>query len=304
MAKLVECVPNYSEGKDQEKIDRIANEFRNKEGVTLLDVAPDANHNRTVVTVIGDPEKVKTCLLNSVKVAQEVIDMTTHHGGHPRMGAVDVVPFTPVSDITMDECVQLANEVGEAIGNMGIPVYLYEQAATKPERENLASVRKGEYEGFFDKIKEEGWEPDYGPREMNAKSGATAVGARVTLVAFNINLDTPDVSIAKKIANKVRNARGGLHYVKAIGLPVEERGLSQVSMNLVDFNKSRLYQAYEMVKMEARRYGVNVVGSEVVGTLPMKALIDSAEYYLQIENFDQKSQILEQRLLDAQSGEE
>lgn len=298
MARLVECVPNFSEGRDLEKVEKIVDEIRAVKEVTLLDYSSDPDHNRSVVTIIGEPEKVKEAVLNAIKVATELIDMSKHEGAHPRMGATDVVPFTPVSDVTMEECIQLANEVGEEMGKMGIPVYLYEDAATKPERRNLASVRKGQYEAFFDKIKEEGWEPDYGPREMNKKSGATAVGARVTLVAFNINLDTPDLEIANAIAKKVRNIGGGLHYVKGIGLKVEERNITQVSMNLVNYEKTRVYQAFEMVKMEAKRYGVNVVGSEVIGTVPMKALLDAAEYYLQIEDFDM-SQILEKRLLDA-----
>lgn len=298
MAKLVECVPNFSEGRDLEKVEKIVDEFRNIDGVTLLDYSSDADHNRSVVTVIGEPEKVKESVINAIKVASELIDMSTHEGAHPRMGATDVVPFTPVSDITMEECIELANEVGQAIGEMGIPVYLYEDAASKPERKNLADVRKGQYEGFFDKIQEEGWEPDFGPREMNKKSGATAVGARVTLVAFNVNLDTPDVEIANAIAKKVRFIGGGLRFVKGIGLEVKERNITQVSMNLVNYEKTRVYQAYEMVKMEAKRYGVNVIGTEVIGTVPMKALIDVAEYYLQIENFD-ISQILEKRLLDS-----
>lgn len=298
MAKLVECVPNFSEGRDLEKVEKIVDEFRNIDGVTLLDYSSDADHNRSVVTVIGEPEKVKESVINAIKVSSELIDMSTHEGAHPRMGATDVVPFTPVSDITMEECIELANEVGQAIGEMGIPVYLYEDAASKPERKNLADVRKGQYEGFFDKIQEEGWEPDFGPREMNKKSGATAVGARVTLVAFNVNLDTPDVEIANAIAKKVRFIGGGLRFVKGIGLEVKERNITQVSMNLVNYEKTRVYQAYEMVKMEAKRYGVNVIGTEVIGTVPMKALIDVAEYYLQIENFD-ISQILEKRLLDS-----
>lgn len=297
MARLVECVPNFSEGRDLEKVEKIVDEIRGVEGVTLLDYSSDSDHNRSVVTVIGEPEKVKEAVLNAIKVATELIDMSTHEGAHPRMGATDVVPFTPVSEVTMEECIELANEVGKAMGEMGIPVYLYEDAASKPERKNLADVRKGQYEAFFDKINEEGWEPDYGPREMNKKSGATAVGARVTLVAFNINLDTPDLEIAEAIAKKVRFIGGGLRFVKGIGLKVEERNITQVSMNLVNFEKTRIYQAYEMVKMEAKRYGVNVVGTEVIGTVPMKALIDAAEYYLQIENFD-ISQILEKRLLD------
>ena len=295
---LVECVPNFSEGRDLEKVEKIADEIRKVEGVTLLDYSSDADHNRSVFTLIGEPEPIKTAVLDAVKVATELIDMSTHEGAHPRMGATDVIPFTPISDITMEECVALANEVGKELGEMGIPVYLYEDAATKPERQNLADVRRGEYEKFFEKINEDGWEPDYGPREMNKKSGATAVGARVSLVAFNVNLDTPDVSIAKAIGKKVRNSGGGLRFVKGIGLKLEDRNQTQVSMNLVNYEKTSVYQAMEMVKSEARRYGVNVVGSEVIGTVPMKALIDAAEYYLQIENFD-INQILEKRLLDS-----
>ena len=300
MARLVECVPNFSEGRDLEKVEKIVDEVRKVENVTLLDYSSDSDHNRSVVTIIGEPEKVKEAVINSIKVATELIDMSEHEGAHPRMGATDVVPFTPVSEVTMEECIEMAKEVGEKLGEMGIPVYLYEDAASKPERKNLADVRKGQYEAFFDKIKEEGWEPDFGPREMNKKSGATAVGARVTLVAFNINLDTPDLEIAQAIAKKVRFIGGGLRFVKGIGLKVEERNITQVSMNLVNYEKTRVYQAYEMVKMEARRYGVNVVGTEVIGTVPMKSLLDAAEYYLQIENFD-INQILEKRLLDEQN---
>ena len=296
MAKLVECVPNFSEGRNKEVVEKIVDEVRKVKEVTLLDYSSDEDHNRSVVTMIGEPEKVKEAVINAAKVAVSLIDMSVHQGAHPRFGAVDVVPFTPVSDITMEECVELANEVGKAIGEMGVPVYLYEDAAKKPERKNLADVRKGQYEGFFDKIKEEGWAPDYGPNEMNVKSGCSAVGARVSLIAFNVNLDTADVDIATAIAKKVRFIGGGLRFVKAIGLKLEERNQTQVSMNLVNYEKSSVYQAFEMIKMEARRYGVNVVGTEVIGTVPMKALLDCAEYYLQIENFD-ISQILEKRLL-------
>ena len=296
MAKLVECVPNFSEGRNKEVVEKIVDEVRKVKEVTLLDYSSDEDHNRSVVTMIGEPAKVKEAVINAAKVAVSLIDMSVHQGAHPRFGAVDVVPFTPVSDITMEECVELANEVGKGIGEMGVPVYLYEDAAKKPERKNLADVRKGQYEGFFDKIKEEGWAPDYGPNEMNVKSGCSAVGARVSLIAFNVNLDTADVDIATAIAKKVRFIGGGLRFVKAIGLKLEERNQTQVSMNLVNYEKSSVYQAFEMIKMEARRYGVNVVGTEVIGTVPMKALLDCAEYYLQIENFD-ISQILEKRLL-------
>ncbi|MCG4579409.1 glutamate formimidoyltransferase [Clostridium cochlearium] len=297
MARLVECVPNFSEGKDKKIIETIVDEVRKIESVKLLDYSSDEDHNRSVVTMIGEPEDVKKAVLGLAKKAIELIDMTKHHGGHPRMGAVDVIPFTPISDVTMDECVELANEVGKEIGSLGVPVYLYEDAATKPERQNLAKVRKGQYEGFFEKIKEDEWKPDYGPQEMNAKSGCTAVGARVSLVAFNVNLGTDNLEVADAIAKKIRFIGGGLRFVKAIGLKLEERNIVQVSMNLVNYEKTAVYRAFEMVKMEAKRYGVPVVGSEVIGTVPMKALLDCAEYYLQIEKFD-ISQILEKRLLD------
>lgn len=299
MRKLMECVPNFSEGRDEKIVEQIIDEVRKIEGITILDYSSDKDHNRTVLTMIGSPEQVKEAAINSAKKAAELIDMTKHEGAHPRMGATDVIPFTPVSNVTIDECIEVAKAVGAEIGSWGIPVYLYEDAATTPERQNLAKVRKGQYEAFFEKIKQPEWKPDFGPQEMNAKSGATAVGARVPLVAFNINLDTPDVEIADKIAKKVRHIGGGLRFVKGIGLKLEERNQTQVSMNLVNFEKTAVYQAFEMVKMEAKRYGVNVVGSEVIGTVPMKSLIDVAEYYLQIENFS-IDQILEKRLLDEQ----
>ena len=299
MKKLMECVPNFSEGRDEAIVEQIIDEVRKIEGITILDYSSDKDHNRTVLTMIGSPEQVKEAAINSARKAAELIDMSKHEGAHPRMGATDVIPFTPVSNVTIAECVDVAKEVGAEIGSWGIPVYLYEDAASTPARKNLAYVRKGQYEGFFEKIKGEEWKPDFGPQEMNVKSGATAVGARVPLVAFNINLDTPDVEIASKIAKKIRHIGGGLRYVKAIGLKLEERNQTQVSMNLVNYEKSAVYQAFEMVKMEARRYGVNVVGSEVIGTVPMKSLLDVAEYYLQIENFS-IDQILEKRLLDEQ----
>lgn len=295
--KRVMCIPNYSEGRDLEKVEKIADCFRAKEGLKLVDYQPDKDHNRTVVEVIGEPKAVIDAVIASVKVAQEVIDMTKHSGGHPRMGAVDVVPFIPITECTTEECVEYAKEVGKAIGELGIPVYLYEDAATKPERKNLAKVRKGQYEGFFEKINEDGWEPDFGPREMNAKSGCTAVGARFHLVAFNVNLNTDKVEIAEAIAKKIRHIGGGLRFVKAIGLPLEERHQTQVSMNLVNFEKTRIYQALEMVKSEARRYGVSVYGTEIIGMVPLQALVDSAAYYMQVENF-RADQIIETLLIE------
>lgn len=297
MAKLVEFVPNFSEGRDKEKVEKIVDAARKIKDLKILDYSSDEDHNRSVVTIIGSPEAVTQAAIDMAKVAISVIDMRTHEGAHPRFGAVDVVPFTPVSDVTMEECVAIANTVGKAYGEMGIPVYLYEDACTKEDRRNLASVRKGQYEGFFEKIKDPNWVPDYGPATMNEVSGCSAVGARAALVAFNVNLDTDRFEVADAIAKKIRHIGGGLRFVKAMGVKLEERNQVQVSMNLVNYEKSAVYQAFEMIKMEARRYGVSVVGSEVIGTVPMRSLLMAAEYYLQIENFDM-NQILEKRLLD------
>ena len=298
MAALVECVPNFSEGRNREIVESIVDEVRKVRGVKLLDYSSDEDHNRTVVTYIGDPSGVKEATFNLVKRASELIDMSVHKGGHPRMGATDVVPFIPISDITMMECVELAKEVGKKIGErLDIPVYLYEDAASAEHRRNLADVRRGQYEGFFEKIKQMDWLPDFGPKEMNAKSGAIAIGARVPLVAFNVNLATNNLEIADKIARTVRFAGGGLRFVKAMGVMLEERNIVQVSMNLVNYEKTSIYSAYEMIKMEALRYGVSVMSTEVIGLLPMKALLDCAEYYLQIENFD-LNQVLEKRIVE------
>ncbi len=296
MAKIVECIPNFSEGREKEKIERIIDVFRGVDGVKLLDYSSDADHNRTVVTVVGNPEALENAIIAMAERVYESIDMTTHSGEHPRMGALDVVPFVPIQDVTMEECVEIANRIGKTIGEkFNIPVYLYEKAATAPHRENLATVRKGQYEGFFTKIKEDMWRPDYGPQEVNVKGGCLAVSARQPLVAFNVNLGTDKIEIADKIAKTVRHLGGGLRYVKAMGVKLEDRNIAQVSMNLVNYEKTAVYRAFEMVKMEAQRYGVPVVGSEVIGLVPMAALINSAEYYLQIENFSM-DQILEKRV--------
>ncbi|WP_040330217.1 glutamate formimidoyltransferase [Clostridium ihumii] len=296
MARIIECIPNFSEGRDKEKIEKIMDTVRGKDGVKLLDYSSDADHNRSVVTLVGDPVKVEEVIINMAEKVYELIDMSKHEGAHPRMGALDVVPFVPISEITMDECVEIANRVGKTIGErFNIPVYLYEKAASATYRENLATVRKGQYEGFFEKIKEEKWSPDYGPKEVNVKGGCVAIAARQPLVAFNVNLGTDKLEIADKIAKTVRNLGGGLRFVKAMGVMLEERNIAQVSMNLVNYEKTAVYRAFEMVKMEAKRYGVPVVGSEVIGLVPMQALINCAEYYLQIEDFSM-DQILEKRI--------
>lgn len=296
MGRIVECIPNFSEGRDLEKVETVVNVFRGVQGVKLLDYSSDADHNRTVVTVVGEPEALEAAIINMAEKVYENIDMSKHSGGHPRMGALDVVPFVPIDGITMEECVEIANRVGKTIGErFNIPVYLYEKAATAAHRENLATVRKGQYEGFFNKIKEADWAPDYGPSEVNVQGGCVAVGARQPLVAFNVNLGTDNVQIAEIIAKTVRHIGGGLRFVKAMGVKLEDRNIAQVSMNLVNYEKTAVYRAFEMVKMEAKRYGVPVIGSEVIGLVPMAALISSAEYYLQIENFSM-SQVLEKRI--------
>lgn len=296
MGKIIECIPNFSEGRDKVIIDNIIDTLRGRDGIKLLDYSSDKDHNRTVVTFVGSPEKVYEGILDMAEKVYEHIDMRNHTGEHPRMGALDVVPFVPVSDVTMDECIELSKRVGKEIAKKyNVPVYLYEDSATKDNRKNLAVVRKGEYEGFFEKIKEENWKPDFGPSEMNEKSGCSAIGARVPLVAFNVNLDTDNIDIAHNIAKVVRHIGGGLRYVKAMGVELKERNIVQVSMNLVNYEKTAIYRAFELVKIEAKRYGVKVIGSEVIGLVPMAALIECAEYYLQIENFSQE-QILEKRI--------
>lgn len=298
MGKLIECVPNYSEGRDLAKVEKIVDCFRGKEGVKLLDYSSDESHNRTVVTVIGEPEQLKAAVVESIGKAVELIDLTKHEGQHPRMGCVDVVPFIPVREATIEDADALAKEVAaEAAEKFGQPFFLYEKSATAPHRENLASVRKGQFEGMAEKMKDQDmWKPDFGPNTIHPTGGVTAIGARMPLVAYNINLNTSDVTIADAIAKKVRHIGGGLRFVKAMGVMLEDRNIAQVSMNLVNYEKSAIYQAQEMVKMEAKRYGVSVIGSEVIGLVPMAALINAAEYYLQIENFD-INQVLETRLL-------
>lgn len=296
MGRIIECIPNFSEGRDKEKVEKIVQVLREAEGVKLLDYSSDADHNRTVVTVVGTPEELEAAIIAMAEKVYENIDMSTHEGGHPRMGALDVVPFVPIDGVTMEECVEMANRVGKVIGErFNVPVYLYEKAATASHRENLATVRKGQYEGFFKKIKEDNWKPDYGPSEVNVKGGCVAISAREPLVAFNVNLGTDNVEIADTIAKTVRHLGGGLRFVKAMGVKLEDRNIAQVSMNLVNYEKTAVYRAFEMVKMEAKRYGVPVIGSEVIGLVPMAALIRSAEYYLQIENFSM-DQILEKRV--------
>ena len=298
MAKLVECVPNFSEGRRPEVIEAITNEVRQVAGVRLLDVKADASHNRVVVTFVGEPQAVKRAAFAACAKASELIDMEVQQGEHPRVGATDVIPFIPVSDVSMAECVALANELGREIAEkLAIPVYLYEAAATTPARKNLPDVRKGQYEGLKTEISKPERQPDFGPARMHPRAGATVVGARQFLIAYNINLGTSDVNIAKQIANSIREAKGGYRYVRAMGVMIEERNLAQVSINMVDYTGTPLHRVFETVKFEAARYGVSVVGSELVGLSPMQALLDVAEFYLRLENFD-RDQVLENRLFE------
>lgn len=293
---LIECVPNFSEGRRPEVIEAIVDEVRKVEGVKLLDVKSDASHNRTVVTFIGEPAQVKQAAFNSCAKAAELIDMEKHSGEHPRIGATDVIPFIPVKDVTMEECVSIANELAQEIAEkLTIPVYMYEAAAKTPARKNLPDIRKGQYEGLKAEISQPERKPDYGPSQMHPTAGATVVGARQFLIAYNINLGTSDVSIAKKIANCIREAKGGYRYVRAMGVMIEERQVAQVSINMIDYTGTPLFRVFETVKAEAARYGVNVIGSEIVGLLPMQALLDIADYYLRLEDFSRK-QVLEDNL--------
>ena len=299
MAKIVECVPNFSEGRDLEKIQRIIAPFIATEGCKLLNYSNDKDHNRVVVTVMGEPQSVKKAVVEAVGIAIKEIDMTKHSGEHPRMGATDVVPFIPIKDMTMEEAVALAKETAQEIAEKNsLPVYLYEKAAASPARENLANVRKGEFEGLKEKLKNPEWKPDFGPSEMHPTAGATAVSARMPLVAFNINLGTDNLDIADKISKCIRHISGGYRFTKAMGVDLKERGIVQVSINMTDYTKTALYRVFETVKFEARRYGVPVVGSEIVGLTPMEALIDTAVYYMQLEDFDMSQQIIESRLLE------
>ena len=299
--RLVECVPNFSEGQRREVIESITDAIRKTPGVMLLDVESNPDHNRSVISFVGEPGPVKDAALAASQKAIELIDLRHHKGEHPRMGAVDVVPFVPLSGVTMDDCVSLARSFGQEFAEkFHVPVFLYEEAAATPERRNLADVREGEFEGLRDEIgKDPAKKPDFGPEKIHATAGATAVGAREILVAYNVNLGTSDLDVAKKIAHQLRAKDGGLAFVKALGFGLKERGIVQVSMNLTNYRKSQLFKAYELVKLFADRYGVPVVGSEIVGLAPMDSLVDSAEFYLRLENFS-RDQVLERKLFAPQ----
>lgn len=317
MEKIIECVPNFSvsEAKDKKTFDAIIDCFRDVEGVKLLDYSSDADHNRSVVTVIGESEPLKEVMVTAIGTAVKLIDMTKHVGQHPRMGCVDVVPFIPIRGTTVEEADALAKEVAtEAAEKFGQPFFLYEDSAKGLKHSaNLATIRKGQFEGMAEKIAAdpETWTPDIGPSTIHPTGGATVIGARMPLIAYNINLSTSSVEIAQKIADKIRNIKGGFKYCKAMGVLLENKedpskNVAQVSMNLTNYTKTSIYTVFETVRMEARRYGVNVMGSEIIGLVPLQALVDCAAYYLGLNNLEESNcgfetkfttdQVLETRL--------
>ena len=298
MAKLMECIPNISEGRRLDLVEEFADIVRAVPGVTLIDYSSDASHNRSVFTFLGDPDQVMEAAFRFAQHAVEKIDLRVHEGEHPRMGAVDVIPFVPIRDMDMAECVERSKVLGERIANeLELPVFLYEESACAPHRKNLAAIRKGQFEGMAAKVLEDQWHPDFGGNRIHPSAGVVAVGARQPLIAFNINLDTSDVSIAKKIAKIIREKDGGFRAVKALGVMLEERNIAQVSINMCDYKQTPLYRVLEFVRFEAARYGVHVVGTEIIGLAPMMAFVDAADYYLQIEKFDAAKQVLECHLL-------
>ncbi len=303
MPKIIETVPNFSEGRRADVIQAIVEAVRKAPGGgRILDISSDADHNRSVLTMAGDEAQVRASILNLFEAALEHIDLRKHTGGHPRLGAVDVVPFVPVQGVTMADCTRLARSVAEEVaGRFQVPIYLYEEAATAEHRRNLAVVRKGEFEGLPKKMKDPLWAPDFGPAQPHPSAGATAIGAREFLIAFNVNLATPDVKIADRIARAIRHSSGGLRFAKAMGVALSERQIAQVSINMVNFKKTPLHRVVEMIKSEAARHGVNVVGSEIVGLVPNDALLAAADFYLRLEDFS-VSQVLENRL--SEPGEE
>jgi len=295
--RLLECVPNISEGRDPEKIASIAEEVRKHKRVKLLDCSSDKDHHRSVYTFIGEPEAVKEAAFSFTMKAFDLIDMREHKGGHPRLGAVDVVPFVPIQGVEMEEAVQIAREFGKWLGKKGVSVFFYEEAATRPERKDLPSVRKGEYEGLAEKMKTPQWKPDEGPDRFNPKFGATVVGARFPLVAYNINLKTIDFSLAKEISQKVRFKDGGFPHVRAMGVDLKEKGMVQVSMNLTDYRVTNIPKVYEFVKEEALKKGIEIEGSEIVGLIPLGVLEGIAQTYLKCRPFSVR-QVIEQRVLE------
>lgn len=298
MATIIESVPNISEGRNKEIIEACVDQIRNTPGCTLLNYSSDEDHNRTVITYMGSIEGCEEASVKLAKKAVELIDLTKHEGAHPRMGCVDVMPFIPIKEATMEECDELAHKVGKRIAEEAdLPVFLYEKSASAPHRQNLAKIRKGQFEGMAEKVKDPDWIPDFGGQRIHPTGGTVAVGARPPLIAFNINLGTSDLSIATKIGKIIRESSGGLKCVKAMGVMLEDRNIAQVSINMTDFTVTPLFRVKELVKAEAARYGVPVIGTEIIGLAPMQAFFDVAEYYLQIEDFQPDVQVIENHLL-------
>ncbi len=292
MKKIIECVPNFSEGKNKEVINKIAESIRAVAGVNLLHIDPGYDANRTVMTFVGEPSAMIEAAFNAIKTASECIDMKNHQGTHPRIGATDVCPIIPIKNVSLDEAKQYAEILAKRVGNeLSIPVYMYEASAIKKERQNLATIRKGEYEGLIKKMLDEEWVPDFGPKSFNAKTGATVIGARNFLLAYNVNLKTKEVGIAKKIAEAIRSSNKENQYnlpnLKAIGWYIDEYDCAQVSMNLTSFEVTNMPHAFEACKKEANDHGVEVNGSELIGLLPLRAIIEAGKYYLPTENDEQ-----------------
>jgi len=295
--RLLECVPNISEGRDEKKIALITEEVKRCKGVKLLDVSSDKDHHRSVLTFIGEPEATKDAAISMALKAIELIDMREHDGAHPRLGAVDVVPFVPIQGVEMKEAVEVARELGKELGRKGVPVFYYEEAATSPDRKDLPSIREGGYEGLEKKLKDPKWKPDEGPKGLNPKSGATVVGARFPLVAYNINLETKDLSIAKEIAKKVRFKDGGFSHVRAMGVDLKEKGMVQVSMNLTNYRVTGIPKVFDFIREEALKKGVEIGESEIVGLIPLGVLEGIAEHYIKYPKFSMR-QVIEQRILE------
>lgn len=299
MPRVIESVPNISEGRRPEVVEAAVAALKRTPGLRVLDVQSDRDHNRSVLTLAGDESSLRDGLIALFEVAVERIDLRTHEGEHPRLGAVDVVPFIPIEGATMADCVALAKSVGQAAAErFRVPVFLYEEAASAPHRKNLEDIRRGEFEGLAQKMADPQWQPDFGPSAPHPSAGASVVGARMPLIAYNINLGTSDLEIAKRIAKGIRHSSGGYRFVKALGVMLEARKIAQVSINMTDFKRTPLHRVLETVRSEAARYGVPVIGSEIVGLVPAEALMDAADHYLQLESFN-PSQVLERRMREA-----
>ena len=294
--KILECVPNISEGRDLDAVEQVVEQIRQVTGVKLLDYSSDPDHNRSVLTYLGEPDAVLAATKAMALKALELIDMRRHHGSHPRMGAIDVAPFIPIRGVTTKEAVETAQQFGRFLGEQGVPVFYYEDAATRPERENLAKIRKGQYEALPKKLQKPEWQPDEGPTAFNPAAGATVTGARFPLIAFNVNLHTTDVEVARRIAKAIRHIGGGFRYVKAMGLLLEEQNMAQVSMNLTNYTKTPIPRVLETVRMEAARHGVSVAGTELIGAMPMGAMEEIMRHYVQTHDFE-LNQVIEYSLL-------